>query len=105
MIQACPLLCDFKLSNCVFSENESTTGKVDEKKRKTRPKRRKTLERSPRLTVLSYDEEEGELECRLELYNKNTVTFKFATAYDKPEEIAESLVSKGFSEPLCMLTL
>ncbi|CAG2254672.1 PRKWNK [Mytilus edulis] len=76
------------------SENESTTGKVDEKKRKTRPKRRKTLERSPRLTVLSYDEEEGELECRLELYNKNTVTFKFATAYDKPEEIAESLVSE-----------
>ncbi|XP_063436035.1 uncharacterized protein LOC134717170 isoform X2 [Mytilus trossulus] len=76
------------------SENESTTGKVDEKKRKTRPKRRKTLERSPRLTVLSYDEVEGELECRLELYNKNTVTFKFATAYDKPEEIAESLVSE-----------
>ncbi|XP_076095741.1 uncharacterized protein LOC143066794 isoform X4 [Mytilus galloprovincialis] len=76
------------------SENESTTGKVDEKKRKTRPKRRKTLERSPRLTVLSYDEEEGEVECRLELYNKNTVTFKFATAYDKPEEIAESLVSE-----------
>ncbi|CAC5409771.1 WNK [Mytilus coruscus] len=76
------------------SENESTTGKVDEKKRKTRPKRRKTLERSPRLTVLSYDEEEGELECRLELYNKNTVTFKFATAYDKPEEIAESLVTE-----------
>jgi hypothetical protein len=27
------------------------------------------------------------------LSNKNTVTFKFATAYDKPQEIADSLVS------------
>lgn len=76
------------------SENESTAGKVEEKKRKIRSKRRKTLERSPRLTVLSYDEKEGELECRLELSNKNTVTFKFATMNDKPEEIAESLVSE-----------
>ena len=76
-----------------FSECESVAGKVEERKRKTRPKRRKTLERSPKLTVLSYNEDEGELECRLELANKNTVTFKFATAYDKPDEIADSLVS------------
>ena len=66
---------------------------MDDRKRRTKPKRRKTLEKSPRLTILSYDEEEGELECRLELSNKNTVTFKFATAYDKPQEIADSLVS------------
>lgn len=65
---------------------------MDERKLRKKPKRRKTLERSPKLTVLSYNEEDGELECRLELSNKNTVTFKFATQYDKPEEIAESLV-------------
>lgn len=55
-------------------------------------KRRKTLEKNPRLTILSVVKETGEVECRLEISNKNTITFKFSVDNDKPQEIAESLV-------------
>lgn len=57
-----------------------------------RVKRRKTLEKNPRLTILSVVKETGEVECRLEISNKNTITFKFSLENDKPQEIAESLV-------------
>lgn len=57
-----------------------------------RVKRRKTLEKNPRLTILSYENESGEVECRLEISNKNNITFKFSLENDKPQEIAESLV-------------
>ncbi|XP_060078568.1 serine/threonine-protein kinase WNK-like [Ylistrum balloti] len=75
------------------SESEMT-GKGDDRKRRTRPKRRKTLERAPRLTILSYEADDEEVECRLDLSNRNTVTFKFALENDKPNEIAESLVQE-----------
>ncbi|XP_033745318.1 uncharacterized protein LOC117330875 isoform X3 [Pecten maximus] len=75
------------------SENEMT-GKGEDRKRRTRPKRRKTLERAPRLTILSYEADDEEVECRLDLSNRNTVTFKFALENDKPNEIAESLVQE-----------
>ena len=74
-----------------LSENESTIGKED-RKRKARTKRRKTIDKSPCLTILSYELENQELECLLEVSNRNSVTFKFDTEGDKPEEIAESLV-------------
>ncbi|OWF41948.1 Serine/threonine-protein kinase WNK2 [Mizuhopecten yessoensis] len=70
------------------------TGKGEDRKRRTRPKRRKTLERAPRLTILSYEADDEEVECRLDLSNRNTVTFKFALENDKPNEIAESLVQE-----------
>ena len=44
------------------------------------------------MTILSYDKENEELECLLEFSNRNSVTFKFDTEGDKPDEIAESLV-------------
>lgn len=57
-----------------------------------RVKRRKTLEKNPRLTILSVVKETGEVECKLEISNKNTICFKFSLENDKPQEIAESLV-------------
>ena len=53
------------------------------------------MERSPRLTILGVEQksDEVEVDCRLEMSNRNTVTFKFALENDKPEEIAENLVS------------
>ena len=80
----CPVYC---------SENESTIGKED-RKRKARSKRRKTIDKAPCLTILSYDKENEEVECLLEFSNRNSVTFKFDTEGDKPEEIAESLVCR-----------
>lgn len=75
-----------------FSESESTIGRGEDiKRRKTRTKRRKTVDKSPCLTVLSL--EADEIECLLELPNRNAVTFKFDLEGDKPGEIAESLVS------------
>ncbi|XP_062611403.1 serine/threonine-protein kinase Wnk-like isoform X2 [Saccostrea cucullata] len=76
------------------SENESVAAKTEERKRKVRVKRRKTLEKNPRLTILSYEKEDGEVECRLEISNKNNITFKFSLENDKPQEIAESLVQE-----------
>ncbi|KAL3853406.1 hypothetical protein ACJMK2_016946 [Sinanodonta woodiana] len=75
------------------SENENP-GVREEKRRKSRAKRRKTLDKFPCLTILSYNESEREVETILELANKNSVTFKFDIEIDKPEEIAESLVSE-----------
>ncbi|KAK3579345.1 hypothetical protein CHS0354_029636 [Potamilus streckersoni] len=75
------------------SENEGP-GVREEKRRKSRAKRRKTLDKFPCLTILSYKESEREVETILELANKNSVTFKFDIEIDKPEEIAESLVSE-----------
>lgn len=74
------------------SENELIAAKTEEKKKRVRVKRRKTLEKNPRLTILSVVKETGEVECRLEISNKNTITFKFSLENDKPQEIAESLV-------------
>ena len=48
--------------------------------------------KAPCLTILSCDKENEELECLLEFSNRNSVTFKFDTEGDKPDEIAESLV-------------
>ncbi|XP_056001066.1 serine/threonine-protein kinase WNK1-like isoform X4 [Ostrea edulis] len=76
------------------SENESVAAKTEEKKKRVRVKRRKTLEKNPRLTILSYENESGEVECRLEISNKNNITFKFSLENDKPQEIAESLVQE-----------
>ncbi|KAH3880910.1 hypothetical protein DPMN_004832, partial [Dreissena polymorpha] len=72
------------------SENESNRG--EERRRKPRGKRRKTVDKSPTLTIMSF--EGDEVECQLDLPNKNSVTFKFALEIDKPEEIADSLVSE-----------
>lgn len=66
-----------------------------DKRKKTKVKRRKTVDRSPRVTVLNYQEVEQEVECRLELSNRNTITFKFAIQNDEPEEIAENLVRQS----------
>ena len=75
------------------SESEQVASKTEEKKKRPKVKRKKTLEKNPRMTILSYEKETGEVECRLEISNKNTITFKFALENDKPQEIAESLVS------------
>ncbi|KAL4226451.1 negative regulation of pancreatic juice secretion [Mactra antiquata] len=73
------------------SESESTIGRgEDVKRRKARSKRRKTVDKSPCLTVLSF--EDDEVECLLELPNRNAVTFKFDLEGDKPDEISDSLV-------------
>ena len=60
-----------------------------EKKKKAKVKRRKTLDKTPRVTVLRYEEADQEVECRLELSNRNTITFKFAIENDEPEEIVD----------------
>ena len=67
-----------------------------DKKKKTKIKRRKTVDKSPRVTILSYEETEQEVECLLELSNRNNITFKFAVENDEPEEIAENLVRNDF---------
>ena len=67
-----------------------------EKKKKAKVKRRKTLDKTPRVTVLRYEEADQEVECRLELSNRNTITFKFAIENDEPEEIVDNLVRAGF---------
>lgn len=85
------------------SESETTVGRGEEKKRKARSKRRKTVDKSPCVTILSVEEEE--VECLLELPNRNAVTFKFALEIDKPEEIAESLVRSAKIEKLCKTSL
>lgn len=85
------------------SESETTVGRGEEKKRKARSKRRKTVDKSPCVTILSVEEEE--VECLLELPNRNAVTFKFALEIDKPEEIAESLVRSAKIENLFKTTL
>ncbi|XP_025108578.1 serine/threonine-protein kinase WNK1-like isoform X5 [Pomacea canaliculata] len=74
------------------SETEMTI--TTDKRKKTKVKRRKTVDRSPRVTVLNYQEVEQEVECRLELSNRNTITFKFAIQNDEPEEIAENLMAE-----------
>ena len=79
------------ICSLLYSETETTGG--TDKKKKTKVKRRKTIDKSPRVTVLSYEEAEQEVECRLELSNRSTITFKFALENDEPEEIAENLVS------------
>ncbi|XP_022302002.2 uncharacterized protein LOC111109993 isoform X4 [Crassostrea virginica] len=76
------------------SESEQVASKTEEKKKRPKVKRKKTLEKNPRMTILSYEKETGEVECRLEISNKNTITFKFALENDKPQEIAESLVQE-----------
>lgn len=76
------------------SESETAAGHTEVKKRKARTKRRKTIDKSPCLTILSFVDDE--VECLLELPNRNAVTFKFALEIDKPEEIAESLVRQYF---------
>ncbi|KAL5013195.1 hypothetical protein ScPMuIL_007465 [Solemya velum] len=76
------------------NENEGPTVK-EEKKKKPKMKRKRTLDRTPQLTILKYVEGEQEVECRLELSNKNTVTFSFALENDKPEEIVQNLMQEG----------
>ncbi|KAL8611231.1 hypothetical protein ACOMHN_013662 [Nucella lapillus] len=72
-------------------ESETEMNAAAEKKKKSKGKRRKTLDKSPRVTILSFEEDDQEVECRLELSNRNTITFKFALENDEPEEIAENL--------------
>lgn len=75
-------------------ESETEMAASTDKKKKTKVKRRKTIDKSPRVTVLSYEEAEQEVECRLELSNRSTITFKFALENDKPEEIADNLMAE-----------
>ena len=63
-----------------------------DKKKKLKTKRRKTNERYPRVIILSYEDDDQEVECRLELGLANSITFKFALENDEPDEIAENLV-------------
>ncbi|XP_076447257.1 uncharacterized protein LOC143284474 isoform X2 [Babylonia areolata] len=72
-------------------ESETEMSGTGDKKKKTKMKRKKTNDKAPRLTVLSYEEEGQEVECLLELSNRNNVTFRFAVENDEPEEIAENL--------------
>jgi hypothetical protein len=88
------------------------SGQPLDKKKKLKSKRRKTSDKYPRLIVLSYEEEEMEVECKLELGVNNSITFKFAVENDEPEEIADNLVSEGPIKPsawqsciiLCFMT-
>lgn len=66
---------------------ETKHSKVDKKK----IKRRRTIDRSPKLTVISV--EETMVECQLESTKGKTVTFKFDYTDTSPEEIANKLVS------------
>ncbi|KAG8191382.1 hypothetical protein JTE90_006126 [Oedothorax gibbosus] len=81
----------------VFEETATGTGSVDgegggeEVRRKGgKGKRRRTQDRSPRLTVISV--EETMVECQLESTKGKTVTFKFDYTDTSPEEIANKLV-------------
>ena len=68
-----------------------------ERKKKSKVKRKKTLDKTLNVIILSYGDENREVECRLELSNTNTITFMFAPENDHPEEIAENLVSLDVS--------
>ncbi|KAL8604099.1 hypothetical protein ACOMHN_047311 [Nucella lapillus] len=71
--------------------NQSETEMSGNSDKKKKAKRKKTNDKAPRVRVLSYEEEGQEVECLLELSNRNTVTFRFAVENDEPEEIAENL--------------
>ncbi|XP_064606454.1 serine/threonine-protein kinase WNK1-like isoform X2 [Liolophura sinensis] len=75
------------------SENEGQFG-ASERVRKKSKSRRKKADRTPRLTILAVDDQELEVECRLETSNRSTVTFRFSLENDRPEEIAENLVGE-----------
>lgn len=74
------------------SESDGTAPAITEKsRRKSRIKRRRS-EKGLKLTILSVEAEGQEVECRLDIANKNSVTYKFTLENDKPEEIADNLV-------------
>lgn len=74
------------------SESDGPAPAAAEKtRRKSRIKRRRG-EKGLKLTILSVEAEGQEVECRLDIANKNSVTYKFTLENDKPEEIAENLV-------------
>lgn len=68
---------------------ESTKHQKLEKKK---VKRRRTQDRTPKLTVIGI--EDTMVECQLESTKGKTVTFKFDYTDTSPEEIANKLVNK-----------
>ncbi|CAI9722046.1 serine/threonine-protein kinase WNK1 [Octopus vulgaris] len=75
------------------SESDGSAAPAMEKsRRKSRVKRRE--KKGLKLTILGVDLAGQEVECKLDIANKNTVTYKFTLENDKPEEIADNLVAE-----------
>ncbi|GBM56457.1 Serine/threonine-protein kinase WNK [Araneus ventricosus] len=92
---ATPISDDSKIASIPSAENvadaehapDSTKHQKAEKKK---VKRRRTQDRTPKLTVISV--EDTMVECQLESTKGKTVTFKFDYTDTSPEEIANKLV-------------
>ena len=81
----------FNLSSPNSESDGPAPAAAEKSRRKSRIKRRRG-EKGLKLTILSVEAEGQEVECRLDIANKNSVTYKFTLENDKPEEIAENLV-------------
>lgn len=88
----------FLIANSLFSptveagadaEHSSESSK-HQKLEKKKVKRRRTQDRTPKLTVICV--EDSMVECQLESTKGKTVTFKFDYTDTCPEEIANKLV-------------
>lgn len=76
-----------------FSESSCAERDKRLERKKTTGKRRKTIERVPKLTVLRLDG--SMLECQLETSKLKTVTFVFDSGVMVPEDIARNLTVSG----------
>ena len=62
---------------------------------RSKPRRRKS-DKLPKLKILSIQPGGDVVECLLEAGKHSTVTFRFSVDVDRPEDIADSLVSGDF---------
>ncbi|XP_055929291.1 serine/threonine-protein kinase WNK1-like isoform X3 [Argiope bruennichi] len=92
---ATPISDDSKIASIPSTENVADTEHAPDstkhqKAEKKKVKRRRTQDRTPKLTVISV--EDTMVECQLESTKGKTVTFKFDYTDTSPEEIANKLV-------------
>ncbi|CAL1280793.1 unnamed protein product, partial [Larinioides sclopetarius] len=92
---ATPISDDSKIASIPSAENGQDAEHVSDsakhqKTEKKKVKRRRTQDRTPKLTVISV--EDTMVECQLESTKGKTVTFKFDYTDTSPEEIANKLV-------------
>ena len=63
---------------------------------------KKKKNEKPKLWIIDLTQENEVVECQLETAKNHTVNFKFNCDDDKPEEIAENLVSFSYRHPYCL---
>ena len=78
---------------------EGVTGLADKSKKKDKSKMKKKKNEKPKLCIIDLSQENEVVECQLEVSNNHSVNFKFNPDEDKPDEIADSLVSRASTFP------